>query len=112
MRRAKLFKTWNKKEHEYEGIVHVHYIGEVGDEDGSYIAAAIELEDGEMREVAADRLHFIEPAKEVEPMSTRLKVAAMIAGSTQAAMRFAKFDEIATESLSFADILIEEAKKR
>ena len=57
-RKALLYKDWKKEEAPF-GTVTVLYIGTVADEDGSYIAASVEQADGEVVEVAHDRLKFI-----------------------------------------------------
>ena len=55
---AFLYKDWQKKD-EPEEVVTVLHIGTVADEDGSYIAASVERENGDVIEVGHDRLRFL-----------------------------------------------------
>ena len=57
-RKAQLYEDY-RKEYEPIEIVTVLHIGTVANEDGSYIAASVERSDGEVIEVAHDRLKFI-----------------------------------------------------
>ena len=57
-RTAFLYKDYQKKSEPIETVT-VLYIGTVADEDGSYIAASVEKENGEVIEVGHDRLKFI-----------------------------------------------------
>ena len=57
-RKALLYKDYHKAEKPLETVT-VLYIGTVGDEEGSYIAASIEKKDGEVVEVPHDTLKFI-----------------------------------------------------
>ena len=58
-RKAFLYKDYHKSKDPVE-IVTVLFIGTVANEDGSYIAASVEREDGEVIEVQHDRLRFME----------------------------------------------------
>ena len=60
-RKALLYKNYKKDEASPMTVTVLH-IGTVGDEDGSCIAASVEKEDGNVIEVAHDRLKFISTA--------------------------------------------------
>ena len=57
-RKALLYKDYHKSEEPRETVTVLH-IGTVGDEEGSYIAASIEKENGDVVEVPHDNLKFI-----------------------------------------------------
>lgn len=60
MRTVRLFKDW-RKQGEPE-IATWHCFGQVGDEkEGVYLAAIVEMPNGNVEEVLADRLQFIGP---------------------------------------------------
>lgn len=57
-RKALLYKDYHKSEEPLKTVTVLH-IGTVADEDGSYIAASVEKENGEVIEVPHDTLKFI-----------------------------------------------------
>ena len=58
-RKALLYKDWEKKEEPVETVT-VLFIGTVGCQEGSYIAASVEKENGEVVEVPHNTLKFIQ----------------------------------------------------
>ena len=59
-RKALLYENYHKSEEALETVT-VLFFGVVGDEDGSYIAASVEKEDGSVVEVAHYQLKFAAP---------------------------------------------------
>lgn len=57
-RKAFLYKDYKKLGDPIEEVTVLH-IGDVGDEDGTYIAASVERVNGEVIEVPHDRLKFV-----------------------------------------------------
>lgn len=62
LRKARLFPSWQQ-----DGVSEIviwHCFGEVRDENGSYMAAIVEMADGKVQVVSAGRLQFMEPPEE------------------------------------------------